>query len=299
MTLFCVSSSFAATEISPLIGFGTDTFSFKIEKFSSTTTSIEYQPNTPGLIRYGLSAYGYGLSYSARNSVATVDPNLGTSQFFDFQIGYHNLKWGADLFVQNYTGFYTSNLKQTGTNTPYIFSDLKWDHYGVMARYAMDNQGFLISALTSQAEQIKKSAGSYFLVGGYRYHSLDTSSSIIPATLQGQNTEMDNLRKLKANSLNFGIGAGKYWVTDSHFYIGALFDLLGTFALYNYESTTGTSSSSYLTTSTDVKVGVGYSGDHFRTGLTFVSDVTTLKGFNSSSIAPTATQLLLYFRFAF
>lgn len=295
----CANSSFAATEISPLIGFGTDTFSFKIQELSKGTSEFEYQPNTPGLTRYGLSAYGYGLAYSARNSIATVDPNNGSSQFFDFQLGYHNLIWGADLFIQNYTGFYTNSLKQTGTNIPYIFSDLNCNHYGLMARYSMDNQGFLVSALTSQSEQIKKSAGSYFLVGGYRYHSLESSSSIIPASLQGQNIEMDNLRKLKANSINLGLGVGKYWVSDSHLYIGALFDLIGTFALYNYESTTGNSNSSYLTTSTDIKIGVGYSGEHFRTGLTYAGDLTSLKGFGSALIQPTASQFLLYFRWAF
>ncbi len=300
MLLFCVCSGRAATEISPILGVGSDTFSFNIESLGNNTKTLEYVPNIPGLTKYGLSAYGFGVSYSTRASVSTLDPAKGLSDFFDLQLGYNNYQWGLDLFVQNYTGFYIQNLSPTsGTNPYFLFPNLKWNHYGLMGRWAMDNQGFLISALTTQSEQIKKSAGSYFLVGGYRYHSLDNDASIIPSTLQGINSEMDNLLKMKTNSLNFGVGAGKYWVNDSHFFAGGLFDLLGTYGLYNYESTTGTSNSSYATLSFDIKLGVGYSGEKFRSGLSVAGDITTLQGFKSSYIKPSATQALLYFRIAF
>ena len=225
---------------------------------------------------------------------------MGQSHFFDFQLGYHNTRWGADLFVQNYSGFFIKNTTEFGGANPYyLFPNLKWSHYGLIGRWAMDNQGFSISALTTQSEQIKKTAGSYFLVGGYRYHSLDTDVSIIPTTLSGINTEMESLRKLKTHSLNLGTGAGKYWVNDSHLFIGGLFDLIGTYGIYNYDITNGTTNSSYGTLSYNLKLAFGYSGESFRTGINFSADVTTLKGFNSSFIKPVATQGLLYFRIVF
>lgn len=291
---------FAATEISPIFGLGTDIFAFQIEGLGANTKPIEYEPNIPGLTRLGVSAYGYGLSYGIRADVKELDPLKGNSEFFDFQFGYHNLSWGADLFVQKYTGFFIKNSDQFSSTNPYfLFPDLKWSHYGLMGRYAMDNQGFSVSALMTQSEQIKKTAGSYFLIGGYRYHSLDSDNTLIPTTLQGINADMDNLRKLKAQSLNLGLGAGKYWVSDSRFFIGGVFDLLGTFALYDYQSLSSTSNNSYGTLSFNLKAGLGYSGDHFRSGLSYSSEVTTLKGFNDSFIKPAATQLLLYFRYAF
>lgn len=298
--VFCAIRTTAATEISPILGVGTDIFAFTIEELGASTKPIEYEPNIPGLTRLGVSAYGYGVSYGIRADVKELDPLKGQSEFTDFQFGYHNMNWGAVVFVQNYKGFYIKNSDQFSSPTPYfLFPDLKWTHYGLMGRYAMDNQGFSVSALTTQSEQIKKTAGSYFLVGGYRYHSLDSDSSLIPTTLQGINVDMDQLRKLKAHSLNLGLGAGKYWVNSSHFFIGGVFDLLGTYALYDYENTTAPTSSSYGTLSYNFKIGTGYSGEHFRTGFSVVGEVTTLKSFNASFVKPSASQLLLYFRYAF
>lgn len=300
ISLFCVVPVTAATEISPILGVGTDIFAFQIEGLGANTKPIEYEPNIPGLTRLGVSAYGYGISYGIRADVKELDPLKGQSDFTDFQFGYHNNNWGAALFVQNYKGFYIKNSDQFSSPTPYfLFPDLKWTHYGLMGRYAMDNQGFSVSALISQSEQIKKTAGSYFLVGGYRYHSLDSDNTLIPATLQGINVDMDNLRKVKANSLNLGVGAGKYWVSNSHFFIGGVFDLLGTLAVYDYQNVSTSSANSYGTLSFNFKAGLGYSGDHFRTGITVVGEITTLKGYNDSFIKPAASQLMLYFRYAF
>ncbi len=298
--LFCAIPVLAATEISPIFGLGTDIFSFQVEGLGANTKAIEYEPNIPGLTRLGVSAYGYGLSYGIRADVKELDPLKGQSEFLDFQLGYHNMSWGVDLFVQNYKGFFIKNSNQFSSPTPYfLFPDLKWTHYGLMGRYSMDNQGFSVSALTTQSEQIKKTAGSYFLVGGYRYHSLDSENSLIPSTLQGINTDMDDLRKLKAHSMNLGVGAGKYWVNSSNFFIGGVFDLLGTLALYNYENVLTTTKNSYGTLSYNFKAGLGYSGENFRTGFSVVGEVTTLKGFNDTFIKPSASQLLLYFRYAF
>lgn len=307
--LFCANTTLAATEISPILGVGADTFTFNIEELGSLLGTpiqkLEYEPNIPGLTRIGVSAYGFGASYSTHADVKTLDPSKGISDFFDVQLGYHNYQWGTDLFVQNYTGFYLKNTSAYYVGTPpyspyyELFPNIKWNHYGLMGRWAMDNQGFLVSALTSQSEQIKKTAGSYYLVGGYRYHSLETDVSMIPTSLQGINPEMDNLRKLKANSINFGVGAGKYWVSDSHFFIGGLFDLLGTYAVYNYENTTGPTENSYGTLSYNFKLGFGYSGEKFRSGISASGEITTLKGFNSSFVKPAAQQFMLYFRVAF
>jgi hypothetical protein len=299
ITLFCAHSTRAATEISPFFGIGNDAFAFNIESLGAGTGPLEFEPNIPSLSRIGINAYDLGLAISTRADVKTLDPSKGKSEFFDVQLGYHNLKWGADLSVQNYTGFYMKNAALYGGNPFFTYPNLKWTHYGLMGRYAMDNQGFLISALTTQSEQIKKSAGSYFIVGGYRYHSLDSDISLIPTALQGINTEIDFLRKLKANSINLGFGAGKYWVNDSHVFIGGVFDLLGTYALYNYESLNLKTNSSYGSVSYNYKFAFGYSGENFRAGFSLGGDVTTLRGPSSAFIKPIASQILIYIRVAF
>ena len=301
MFLFCVSNPVLATEISPWFGVGNDSFAFSVEGLGPNLPVIEYEPNIPGLSRLGINALGFGVSASFRADVKELNTQKGESRFFDFQIGYHNTRWGLDLFVQEYEGFYIKNTSAIGgsTNPYYTYPDLSFRHYGLMGRWAVDNQGFSISNLMNQAEQIKKTAGSYFIVGGIRHHTLDTPQTFIPTQYNGINTEMDQLRSIKTHSLNLGVGAGKYWVSEARLFAGAVFDLLGTYGLYSYEQTNIDSTSSYGTLSFNLKAGFGYSGENFRTGVSFSTEMTTLRGLNSAFVKPAANQLLIYIRSAF
>lgn len=115
----------------------------------------------------------------------------------------------------------------------------------------------------------------------------------------GANPDLENLRYLNVNSFNLGLGAGKYWVNDSHFFIGGLLDLIATYGLYTFRDTVEESSSSYSTLSYDIKIGLGYSGEFFKTGLGLSADVTTLKTPGASYFSTTAQRALYYIRFVF
>lgn len=275
-------------------------FLFSIDSFSSSHKTLDYEPNIPGLTRFGLSAYGLGASISLHSPREELDRDKGESDFFDFQVGYHNTKWGADLYVQNYKGFYLKNSSDVGgTSTYHLFPDLEFNHYGIMGRYALYNNGFSISGLLNQSDEIKKTAGSYFLVGGVRQYTLDTESSMIPTPLQGTNTEMDNLRKLSVNTLNLGFGAGKYWVSASQFFVGLVFDVSGTYGLYKFKLTNDDYTTDYSTLSYSVKIGAGYAGKKWRSGISAYSDATTLQGLDRTYIKPQASAFMLYVRYVF
>lgn len=298
----CLINAASATEkVSPYVGVGSDMFIFNIDSFSDTQKELFYEPNIPGLTRVGISAYGFGASLSTRGSGKDLDGDKGESKFLDFQVGYHNYKWGADVFVQNYEGFYLKNTSDVGGSTApyYLFPDLKFNHYGLMGRYALSNDGFSISALMNQSDEITKSAGSYFVIGGLRQHSFESANTLIPAPLQGQNPNMDSLRKLSVNTLNLGLGAGKYWVSSSKFFIGIVVDAMGTFGLYKYTLTTGTQKSDYGTLSMSAKLGTGYAGKKWRSGVSAYTDSTTLQSVDRTYLKPQATAFLLYVRYVF
>lgn len=282
------------------MGLGSDMFAFNIDSFSDAQKELSYEPNIPGLTRVGISAFGLGASLSTRGSSKDLDQDKGESEFFDFQVGYHNTKWGVDLYVQNYEGFYLKNSEDVGgTPNYYLFPDVKFNHYGLMGRYALDNNGFSISALLNQSDEITKSAGSYFLIGGLRQHSFETENTLIPAPLQGVNVDMDNLRKLSVNTLNLGVGAGKYWVSSSNFFIGAVIDAMGTFGLYKYSLTTEDRSSDYGTLSVSAKFGTGYAGKKWRSGVSAYTDSTTLQALDRTYIKPQAMAFMIYLRYVF
>lgn len=302
MVSFCLIAEASASEkISPYFGIGSDAFTFNIESFTNTQENLEYEPNIPGLTRFGLSAYGLGASLSTRSPSKDLDQDKGESQFFDFQINYHTTRWGADLYVQNYKGFYLRNSSEVGgTAKYYLFPDLKFNHYGLMGRYAFDNDGdFSIGALLNQSDDITRTSGSYFFIGGFRQYTLDTENSLIPTPLQGVNLEMDALRKLAVNTLNLGVGAGKYWVSSSQFFIGAVLDLSGTYGLYNYTLTNNDFATDYTTLSYSLKFGTGYAGKKWRSGLSAYFDTTTLQGLDRTYIKPQATAFFIYVRYIF
>lgn len=276
-------------------------FIFSIDSFNAAQKTLAYEPNIPGLSRFGLSAFGLGASVATRGSVEELDKDKGESKFLDFQLSYNSTKWGADLYVQNYKGFYLKNSSEVGgTTTYYLFPDLKFNHYGLMGRYAQDNSGsFSISALLNQADAITKTSGSYFLVGGFRQYNFESETSLIPAPLQGINQEMDNLRKLSVYTLNLGVGAGKYWVSSSKFFIGAVFDLMGTYGLYKYTLTNDEQNTDYSTISYSFKLGAGYAGKKWRSGVSAYTDATTLQGLDRTYIKPQATAFFIYVRYVF
>ena len=276
-------------------------FTFNLNELGQNTNTIEYEPNIPGLTKLGLSYDGLGASVSFRSDVKELDPQKGNSQFFDLQLSYHNARWGLDTYYQKYTGFYIKNSNQFGKTdgSYYLMPDLDFAHYGAMARYALTPSDFSLSALMNQSDNITQSAGQYFIVGGIQQYRLSSDQSIIPATLQNRNPDMDNLREIKTTSLNLGAGAGKYWVSESHFFIGALMDIIGTFGTYKYKLTTTDLQSSYGTISYNLKVGLGYAGQNWKTGLSFYNDVTTVKALNNSYLKPLAGSLLVYLRYSF
>ena len=296
--LVCLNQQVSATEISPYFGVGNDIFNFALESLGPNDAMLRYEPNTPGLSRFGINAYGLGLSYSARAETTELNPDKGESEYFDFQINYHNKRWGADLYVQQYKGFFLQNTSEVGGSpTPYyLFPDLKFSHYGLMGRYALSESDFSIAGLLNQSEEVKKTAGSYFFILGYRNYDLLTDQSIIPPVFQPLDNDMTNLRNLKVYSLNIGLGAGKYWVSDSKLFFGGVIDFVGTFGQYKYILVTEKRTADYGTLSPSLKLGLGYAGEKWRTGLSVYADTTTLQGLNRSYVKPTATSFFIYVR---
>lgn len=293
-SIFCPTESVAAN-FSPLIGIGQEDFDFSIEEIQGTKSSIKYQPNITGVSRIGLNAYGFGIGYSFRGSNKDVDPAYGTTDFFDLQLSYHTHKWGIDVFDQVYQGFYSTDTTQTQ-----LFPDLKFQHYGLMGRYALNDSEFSVNGLLDQSEEIKQTAAKYYIVGGLRHHFMETITSLLQQNYAGFNPEIENLGKLKVSSFNFGLGAGKYWVSSNHFFIGALLDLIGTYGFYTYEDyLTNQRQANDLTLSFDIKLGLGYAGETFKFGLGVTGDTTTLKAPSSGFVKPEALRSLLYIRFAF
>ena len=291
---FCKISPTHATEISPLIGFGQESFNFEIAQFGAGTNAIKFEPNIAGVTRLGINAFGFGVGYSLRNSEKDTKPEYGKTTYADWQLGYNAANWGIDTFYQAYDGFYTSN-----TNAIQTFPNLGFQHHGFNFRYALEESEFSVGRITDQSDAITQTAHKVYLVGGYSKHKMTADVSLLQMENAGINTELENLRTLRATSIKLGAGGGKYWVSDDKFFIGGLVDFLMTYSNYEYESTTGNTKNSDTTQSFNIKIGGGYAGENFRAGISAVADATTLKAPGQASIKPSANRILVYFRYVF
>ena len=292
ISLFCKTLFASATDFSPIVGLGQESFSFTIQDVQ--TYEIKFEPNIAGVSRVGINAFGFGIGYSFRGGGKDLDPAKGSTEFFDLQLGYNTKLWGIDSFYQTYKGFYTSN-----TQTIQNFQNLSFTHYALIGRYALTTSEFSIGGLLDQSEDITTTASKYYVVGGFRYHTMETDQSLLQAENTGLNSELEVLRKMKVTSINAGLGAGKYWVSSKKFFIGALLDLVGTIGTYDYENTNSSNKAVHPSLSFNLKIGTGYSGDVWKSGIGITADTTTLKTPGSSFIKPSSARFLLYVRAKF
>lgn len=256
---------------------------------------MQFEPNISGVSRLSASAFGYSLGYSFRGSRKDLDPALGSTQFSDWQLGYQAHNWGVDVFYQTYKGFYSKS-----TTLTQLHPDLLFQHYGLMGRFAMNESEFTVSGLYDQSEPIQNTAGKWYLMGGFHQYRMSSPISLMQQDYANVNPELENLRSLVSSSLNFGVGAGKYWVNDSHLFFGVLADIFLTYGLYDYRyASEETLHSSYMTLSYDFKVGMGYAGEKFRFGLGTSADLVTLRTSRESSFQSVSARALVYLRYVF
>ena len=291
---FCKISAGYATEISPIIALGQENFSFEVADRGPGLKNIKFEPNVAGVLRLGISAYGFGIGYSFRGQEKDTKPENGKTNFEDWQLSYHSENWGVDTYYQVYDGFYTSNTQSIQT-----FPNTDFRNYGFLFRYALEKSAFTVGGLMDQSPAVIDTAAKSYLVFGYQNHHLDTDISLLQLENAGTDTNLENLRELRASSYKIGVGGGKYWVSESKFFFGGLADLIQTFGNYEYEGTTGTSSLSASTISFNIKFSTGYAGDSHRFGFSIVGDSTTLKSPGVGSIRPSSNKMYLYYRTVF
>lgn len=284
----------AGEPISPLFGLGQENIELGLSDIHADKKQIKYRPNIAGISRLALTAYGLTVGASFRGT-EDLDRNYGTTTFSDYQLGYDSYKWGVDATYQVYKGFYTTETTQTQ-----LFPDLRLQQYALLGRYALEESDFSVGALMNQADEIKKTAGKYYFVGGFRQHVVENNISLLQQDYVGMNADLEAFRKMKVTSLNIGFGAGKYWVSDSHFFVGALVDILGTYGFYKYTDLNEVDDISQKSTlSFNIKVGAGYAGETYKFGLSFSGDSTTLMTPGSSYMTPQALKALFYLRLTF
>lgn len=291
----CTSHS---VEVSPLIGVGQEDFSFEIVNFTDDKKTVKFQPNIPGLVSLGVNAYGFGIGYSIRGSRVDTSSQQTPTDFSDWQLSYNSKNWGLEAYYQKYKGFDTNN-----TNAIQKYPELRFTHVGFLARGSIgeQEQEFSLAALMNQSANITSTSWKAFWVFGYNEYVMQSDTSLLQQENEGLDMPLENLRGLNSSIIKAGFGAGKYWVSDKHFFIGGLVDSQFSHSNYSFKSTTGSSTASDsntdLTANLNIRLAFGYAGSPFRIGSSFASNTSMLKTPGKGYLRPSSNRFQIYVRY--
>lgn len=259
--------------------------------------SVRYRPNNSYAL--GVGAYVFDISFELTFAIPLNERNrdvFGKSTARDFQINALSKKWGADLFVQRYHGFYSDVDLNAGTLTTLPSRpDITARNTGLTGLYVFNPDRYSLRSAFNFSERQLISGGSLMLTG-----TLNT----FKADAEGALTQVDEpdsggaLMALRYTTLSLAPGYAYTFVRHNFFASGAVMAGPAHNWIYYQKEDNSTIHDIQFNTFASVRLGIGYSTDLFFAGLNFVQQSRTVKFDNLRFTSNTSTfRLLVGFRF--
>jgi len=274
---------------------------FDISTISDRSHRLNYEPNNSMNAGVGLYLFEVVLEVTVAIPVYQKNTDIyGKSDARDLQVNIFGRKWLAEIFHQNYSGFYVEdpnnlvpadeqfnkradiNLTTTGANYIYIFNHERFSLrscYNFSERQLKSNGSFVV---TSTLTTSRLSGDSTVLGNAYApFFSPKTSFTAMNYTtlsVAPGYTYSLVYRSFFAN-WTLSLGPANHWITYRSPGEKEQFDMaLNTFA--------------------DVRVAVGYNGPRFFCGMNFVTQSRTIRFDDTQYATSNSTfKLLLGYRF--
>jgi len=135
-----------------------------------------YRPNSPMGIGLGINYKNFSLT-GGRTFSAFRDKEKGRTELLDLQYHYYGRKFIADVFFQNYKGFYV--MEGEKDRVIRLYPDIKLAQYGLSGQYVFNNKRYSYRAAFHQRERQIKSTGSFHIGGGAYYNYLSGDESLV------------------------------------------------------------------------------------------------------------------------
>ncbi|NOT74156.1 MAG: DUF4421 family protein [Cyclobacteriaceae bacterium] len=247
--------------------------SFEVEQKHNRSNNLIFKPNNSYGAGFGLYLFEIGAEVTFSVPIQEYKNELyGETKATDFQLNLLSKHWGADVFYQRYSGFYVSDPNRSiPRNTPFPQRpDMVTDNVGVNGIYMFNRNKFSLRSAYNFAERQKKSAGSFLLTGTFNSFHLKADSAIYGKDYEaefGSDAAVSDFQ-----SLTFSIAPGyTYTVVIKKFFINASFSVGPAVRTLDYIVKDERQVSTGVDGFTDYRGSIGYNGDRFFGGISFIS----------------------------
>ncbi|WP_178989098.1 DUF4421 family protein [Winogradskyella schleiferi] len=253
---------------------------YEIFEVRTENTKVILYPNTAANLRLNVNYkfISFGFQFTPDFLPGNGDESLrGKTKSFELSTSLIFKHWFTDLSYSKVKGYYLKNSNDFITRSegdPYIqFPDLSYNGFAITTGYS-SNSKFSFKSLTSQTERQLKSAGSFIPSINLRYFKINDKSSDI------------NTQKSNNSEASIGPGYVHTFVSREKFYFSL--GLLARIGYLNTKLTTRLTDGDAITNQDnfifrwDGRIGLGYNGKRFYTGIYSTISGTEFKQENTT-----------------
>lgn len=248
---------------------------------------LQYKPNAPTATFVSASYDWLGVRLSAVNPLSNEDDRLkGKTTGEDWQFRFHFEKISLEFFYQTYQGFYVENsdlFQPMVPGTAYLQNpELKIEQFGGSYLVNINPDDFSMSAAMDLTAQQLTSGWAWLLGMSLHGGRFTADQGLVPPLAVGNFGEVENVRSGRLYSLLGGGGVGGTYVPFERYFLSGSVILMAGPEFQSVDKIDGSSTQgSVLSSKSQFKVGMGYCGDKFISGLTLQGDVASFSVANA------------------
>jgi len=274
---------------------------FEMKDLNDRHKRVTYKSNKPNALGLGMYVFELGVEFTFAIPLAQKRKEIyGESKVSDLQLNILNKKWGLDLYYQKYKGFYIDDPDiKIPPNTPFPQRpDIETRNIGLTGNYVFNNKKFSFRSTYNFIERQLLSAGSFLVFSSINGFKARGDSAILGDAYRNDFGTDAKIREIK--STTFSIAPGyTYSLIHNGFFINGTLAVGPAHNWLSYESEDGSRKDDIEFTAFVVaRVGIGYNGDHFFGGLSYVRQGSRAKFETVQLTSSTGTlKILVGYRF--
>jgi hypothetical protein len=253
---------------------------FTISNRFDESLKQNYKPNNAFAAGFGVYIFEVAAELTFAVPLGERSRNTyGASEVRDLQANFLGKYWGADLYRQNYSGFYVPNPNQTPALPDEFIkrSDIELINTGINGVYAFNKSKYSLKSSYNYAERQLKSAGSFIVSGSLNSLSLQADSSVLSQIYSPLLSAVSTFRSF--NYTGFSIAPGyTYSLVYKSFFLNGIFSYGPAHYWIKY---TGKDQSIRhdisINTVADIRVAIGYNSDRIFGGLSYRAQTNDIR----------------------